>query len=140
MPSRSEMLIIAGPLGQIMPRVFLVMMSAAALLIAAAYAGRAMRNRRLLQSVLAWYLGCTAGVLVYLGLHSLMAYGSPASHHPATFIEPLSLRGAALMFCQHAAVCIACLSASPMFALLTRRSRNGADVSAEQVLLETRRS
>ncbi len=140
MPTRAELLAILGPLAEIMPRVFFVMIAAAASLIGAGYVGRALRAKRPVRLLLAWFFVCVAGGAAYLGLESLLAYGSPASRHAATFVDPLSLLGARSLFRRHAAVCVAAVVAGPLLAALLRRARNSADASAEEVLLETRRS
>ena len=140
MPTRAELLVILGPLAEIMLRVFFVMVAAAASMIGAGYVGRALRAKRPLRLLMAWFFVCVAGGAAYVGLESLLAYGSPESRHAATFVDPLSFLGARLLLWRHAAVCIAAVVAGPLLAAMLGRARNSADVSAEEVLLDTRRS
>ncbi len=140
MPPFSDVLTILGPLAEIMPRVVFVMMAAAAAVMAAAHVGRAVRAHQPLRLLIAWLVLCASGGAAAIGIESLMAYGGPASHDAATFIEPLSLAGARLLFGRHAAVCIAAVVAGPVLAALLRRARHRFDASAERVLLEQRRS
>jgi hypothetical protein len=60
-----------------MPRVFLVILAATASLIAATQTGRAVRADRPLTLLTAWFFGCASALAAYVGLYSLMAYGSP---------------------------------------------------------------
>jgi hypothetical protein len=65
-----------------------------------------------------------------------MAYGSPASRDPATFIDPLSLAGAELILCRHVIACVAAIAVGPLLAASLHRIRRGSDVSAETFLVE----
>jgi hypothetical protein len=137
MPSRSDLLIVFGPLAQIMPRVFLVMIAAAMSLIAAAYVGRAARGGRFIAVLLAYYSAAAAAVS-YLGIRSLMAYGSRASHDARTFIEPLSSAGICSMLWHRAAVCGGLICAGLVLAAVARGRQDVPDAIAEQVMLERR--
>jgi hypothetical protein len=138
MQSRSDLLIVLGPLAQIMPRVFLVMIAAAMSLIAAAYVGRAARGGRFIAVLLAYYSAVAAAAVSYLGIRSLMAYGSRASHDARTFIEPLSSAGICSMLWHRAAVCGGLICAGLVLAAVARGRQDVRDAIAEQVMLERR--
>jgi hypothetical protein len=140
MQSRSDLLIVLGPLAQIMPRVFLVMIAAAMSLIAAAYVGRAARGGWFIAVLFAYYSAAAAAAVGYLGIRSLMAYGSRASHDVAAFIEPLSFRGLRSGFSHHLAACTVLMCAGLVLAAIVRGRQDLADASAEQVMLERRES
>ena len=57
MPTRSELLVLLGPLADIMPRVFGLVAAVALTMFAAAYAGRAFRAGRAPGFLAAWLVG-----------------------------------------------------------------------------------
>ena len=121
-----------------MPRACLVMIAAAMSLIAAAYVGRAARGGRFIAVLFAYYSAASATAVAYLGIRSLMAYGSRASHDVATFIEPLSFAGICSMLWHRAAVCGGLICAGLVLAAVARGRQDVRDASAEQVMLESR--
>ena len=139
MPTRADLLTALGPLAQIMPRVFAVMLAAAASLLGAAEAGRCVSARRWNRFVAVWWFAASALLLAWLSLSSLMAFGSPEARDLSRFVEPLSLAGIGLLFWRHAGVFIAAIVGGPLIAVLRKRSRPSEDISAEAVLLERRR-
>ena len=140
MPTRADLLTALGPLAQIMPRVFAVLLATAASLLGAAEAGRCASARRWTRFVVVWWFAASALLLAWLSLSSLMAFGSPEAKDLSRFLEPLSLAGIGLMFWRHAGVFIAAIVGGPLIAMLRKRSRPSEDISAEAMLLERRRS
>ena len=93
MPTRGELLVLLGPLADIMPRVFGLVIAAALTMCAAAYAGRAFRAGRALGFLAAWLVGATTLLAAWLGFVSLADYGRVGSRRLYLPTEPLSAAG-----------------------------------------------
>lgn len=135
MPTRADLLVLLGPLADILPREAVVVTAGLAAMLAAAVCGRAVARRRPLLFVVGWTVGMAAVAVLQAGLDGLMRYGAGVRFADA---EPLG--GDALVhlvqsWWPEAAAAAATGSAiATVLALCRRRSRQ--DVSALEVFME----
>lgn len=134
MPTRGELLVLLGPLADIMPRVFGLVAAVVLAMFAAAYAGRAFRAGRALGFVAAWLVGAAALLGSWLCFVSLADYGRVGPRRLYLPNEPLSAAGIQLFLSGHA-VHLACgVLAGVLGCLILMVRRRQADVSAEDML------
>jgi hypothetical protein len=137
MPTHAELLVLLGPLADIMPRVFGVVAAVALAMVAAALIGRTFRAARPNAFLAAWVLGEIALLGGWLGFASLADYGLPKVRQLYLPTDPLSAAGIRLFLSGHGVVVfLGIMIGSLVWLMLTLRGR-GADVSAEEVLTST---
>jgi hypothetical protein len=134
MPTRGELLVLLGPLADIMPRVFGLVTAVALTMFAAAYAGRAFRAGRVLGFLAAWLVGATALLSAWLGFVSLADYGRVGSRRFYLPAEPLSAAGIRLFLSDHAIHVAFGVMVGVLVCLILRVRRRQTDVSAEEML------
>ena len=134
MPTRGELLVLLGPLADIMPRVFGLVTAVALTMFAAAYAGRAFRAGRALGFLAAWLVGATTLLSAWLGFVSLADYGRVWSKRFYLPAEPLSAAGIRLFLSDHAIHVAFGVMVGVMVGLILRVRGRQTDVSAEEML------
>ena len=134
MPTRGELLVLLGPLADIMPRVFGLVAAVALTMFAAAYAGHAFRAGRALGFLAAWLVGATTLLTAWLGFVSLADYGRVGSRRFYLPAEPLSAAGIHLFLSDHAIHVAFGVMAGVSVCLILRVRGRQVDVSAEEML------
>jgi hypothetical protein len=134
MPTRGELLILLGPLADIMPRVFGLVTAVALTMFAAAYAGRAFRAGRALGFLAAWLVGATTLLSAWLGFVSLADYGRVGSRRFYLPAEPLSAAGIRLFLSDHAIHVAFGVMVGVLVCVILRVRGRQTDASAEEML------
>ncbi len=134
MPTRGELLVLLGPLADIIPRVFGLVTAVALTMCAAAYAGRAFRAGRALGFLAAWFVGATTLLAAWLGFVSLADYGRVGSRRLYLPTEPLSAAGIRLFLSDHLIQVAFGVMAGVTVCLILRVRGRQTDVSAEEIL------
>ncbi len=76
MPTRADLLVLLGPLADILPREAVVVIAGLAAMLAAAVCGRALAQRRPVLFAVGWAAGMAAVAVLQAGLDGLMRYGA----------------------------------------------------------------
>lgn len=135
MPTRADLLMLLGPLADILPREAVVVIAGLAAMLAAAVCGRALAQLRPLLFAVGWAAGVTVVAVLEAGLDGLMHYGADVGVADAVPLGEDALAHLIRAWWPQAACAAAVGSAiATVLALLRRRSR--PDVSALEVFME----
>ena len=135
MPTRADLLVLLGPLADILPREAVVVIAGLAAMLAAAVCGQAVARRRPLSFGVGWAAGMAAVAVLQATFAGLMRYGVGVRFADA---EPLGEDALAhlVQAWWPQAACAAAIGSAIATVLARRRRRSRPDVSALEVFME----
>lgn len=134
MPTHADMLVLLGPLADIMPRVFGLVASCAGDVLAVDLVGRGIRRRRSLAFSLGWALGIVASASGFLCFASLADYGRAAARRTYLSADPLSIIGLTQFMKSYGMDVMLSMVVGAVIWTIWIARRSPGDVSAEDVL------
>ncbi len=135
MPTRADLLVLLGPLADILPREAVVVIAGLAAMLAAAVCGRALAQRRPVLFAVGWAAGMAAVAVLQAGLDGLMRYGAGVRVADAVPLGEDALAHLVRAWWPQAA-CAAAVGSAIATVLSRRRRRSRPDVSALEVFME----
>lgn len=130
----ADILMLLGPLADIMPRVFGFVLSCALVVLAVDLVGRAVRRRRSLAFSMGWVLGIVASSAGFLCFVSLADYGGAAVRRTYLSADPLSVIGLTQFMKSYGMDIMLSAAVGAVIWTILIVHRPVADVSAEDVL------
>jgi hypothetical protein len=135
MPTRADLLVLLGPLADILPREAVVVIAGLAAMLAAAVCGRALAQRRPVLFAVGWAAGMAAVAVLQAGFDGLMRYGAGVRVADAVPLGEDALAHLVRAWWPQAA-CAAATGSAIATVLARRRRRSRPDVSALEVFME----